>query len=84
MPTIAIVDGVTIMIYPRDHQPPHIHAKYAEFECLLRIYNGEKLRGDLPTKKFEAVQNWLEIHRRDVAFVWEEMRQGRLIKGYIK
>ena len=80
MPTIAIVDGVVILIYPKDHAPPHIHAKFAEHECLLNIYNGDLLAGNLPKKKLAKVQSWLEDHRQDVAFAWDEMRQGRTIK----
>ncbi len=29
MPTIAIVEGVRIMIFLNDHLPPHLHALFA-------------------------------------------------------
>jgi hypothetical protein len=32
MPTIAVVDGITIAIYYNDHNPPHLHAMQAEHE----------------------------------------------------
>ena len=36
MPTIALVEGVSIVIYPGDHLPPHFHAwkdgRMAKFE----------------------------------------------------
>jgi Domain of unknown function (DUF4160) len=37
MPTIAVVDGITIAIYYNDHDPPHFHAMQAEHEILVEI-----------------------------------------------
>jgi Domain of unknown function (DUF4160) len=51
MPTIAIVDGVVIMIYPNDHIPPHVHAKFGEYECRISIVTFEVMSGDLPKAK---------------------------------
>ncbi len=35
MPTIAIIDSIRIMMYFKDHIPPHFHAEYNEFEVLI-------------------------------------------------
>jgi Domain of unknown function (DUF4160) len=83
MPTIAIVDGVTVMIYPRDHQPPHIHARIAEFECKLAIWDGALLEGKLPKQKLASLQDWLALHRFEVASAWNEIHSGRSFKGRI-
>lgn len=37
MPTVEIVNGIKISIYNGDHRPPHIHAKYNEYEILIEI-----------------------------------------------
>ncbi|MGQ0484890.1 MAG: DUF4160 domain-containing protein [Hyphomicrobiales bacterium] len=83
MPTIAIVDGVKIAIYPKDHLPPHLHARYAEFEAQISIATGDVLEGKLPAAKMKAVKAWLEAHRGEVAFVWEEIRAHRYSGGMI-
>ena len=31
MPTIAIVAGVRLIIYPKDH-PSHLHARFAKYQ----------------------------------------------------
>ena len=55
MPTIAIVFGVRIIIYPKDHLPPHLHAKFAEHEAMISIVTGDVLQGSLPRPKLRAV-----------------------------
>jgi hypothetical protein len=37
MPTIAEVDGTRIMMFPFDHDPPHIYAFGADFRAKLAI-----------------------------------------------
>ena len=43
MPTIAIVDGVLILLYFNDHAPPHFHAQGADFHARIRIEDGTVL-----------------------------------------
>ncbi|PSR05417.1 MAG: transcriptional regulator [Bacteroidetes bacterium SW_10_40_5] len=60
MPKIDEFNGIKIYIYNGDHRPPHIHAIYNEFEVLLTIKTGEIYAGDLPTKQFMLVADWLD------------------------
>jgi Domain of unknown function (DUF4160) len=83
MPTIAIVDGVMVMIYPRDHAPPHIHASIAEYHCKLAILDGAVLDGKLPPRKLVRLRNWLAEHRGEVSNAWFEIASGRSFKGKI-
>jgi hypothetical protein len=84
LPTIAIVNGVYLMIYPNDHLPPHVHAKFAEHRCKISIVTGRLIDGKLPPSKLQAVQTWLDDHRSEVSFAWDEIRSGRSIDGMIK
>ncbi len=70
MPTIAIIDGVKVIIWPKDHLPPHVHAKYAEREAMISIVTGQVLNGKLPPVKLRAVQHWLAANRKEVAYLW--------------
>jgi hypothetical protein len=84
MPTIALVAGVRIIIYPKYHLPPHLHAILAEHEAMISIVTGVLLEGSLPRAKLRAVQKWLEAHREEVAFVWQEIRARRYQGGMIE
>ena len=83
MPTIAIIDGVRIMIFANDHLPPHFHAKYAEYEALISVATGDILEGSLPMTKLRLVREWLGHRRAHVAFVWTEIRAHRYRGGLI-
>jgi hypothetical protein len=37
VPIVAIVDGVKIMFFFRDHDPPYFHAEYGEFRARISI-----------------------------------------------
>jgi hypothetical protein len=84
MPTIALVSGIRIIIYPKDHLPPHLHAKFAEHEAMISIVTGDVLEGALPRAKLVTVQEWLARHREQVAYVWREIRAMRYRGGMIE
>lgn len=84
MPTIAIVEGVRIIIYLNDHLPPHVHALFAEHEARLSILTGDILGGSLPSSKVRTVRSWLAAHRDEVAYIWMEIREGRYAGGRIE
>ena len=71
MPTIALVAGVRIIIYPKDHLPPRLHAILAEHEAMISIVTGD-------------LQKWLAAHREEVAYVWQEIRALRYQGGMIE
>jgi hypothetical protein len=83
VPTIAIVDGVKIMIFANDHAPPHIHAKHAEFEALISIATGDMLEGSLPPSKLRAVREWFAPRQPHLAHLWVEIRAHRYRGGLI-
>jgi hypothetical protein len=45
LPTIAIINGVRLVIYPKDHLPPHLHAIFAENDAMISIATGDLLEG---------------------------------------
>lgn len=57
---ITTVDSIKLYLYPRDHNPPHFQAIYAEYEALIDIRTLEVLRGELPNKQLKRVLVWAE------------------------
>jgi hypothetical protein len=60
MGNVHVINGILIYVYSRDHNPPHIHAFYAEYEALIRIADGQILRGYLPKKQLNQVLAWMK------------------------
>ena len=77
MPTVAIVAGVKIVFYPREHPPPHFHARFAEFTAQIGIEPVAILKGSLPRNKVDDVLQWAQEHRAALMAAWLEIEAGR-------
>ncbi len=73
MPIISRFYGIIIKMYfqQSEHQPPHIHAIYAEFSGSIVIADGSVLDGDLPSKAVSMIREWLAMHREEVQKIWD-------------
>ena len=48
MPQISYFLGVIIRMFYRDHNPPHFHALYGDYEAIIDIEHNEIIGGYLP------------------------------------
>lgn len=71
MPKISEFYGIVIYMYYLDHNPPHFHAVYGDYNALIDIENVELITGFLPKKKLNLVLAWCEIHKVDLLLNWE-------------
>lgn len=58
MPTISRFFGIVIEMRRRmkEHNPPHIHAIYNEYEAEIDLRTGEIIKGKLNNKQRSKVQ----------------------------
>jgi hypothetical protein len=70
MPEISRFLGVVIYMYYNDHGPPHVHARYGNFEARFDIRTSEILSGDIPLRARQHVLEWIELHRRELTSLW--------------
>lgn len=75
MPVISRFYGILIIMYFNDHNPPHIHAKYADHEAIFS-FNEEVIEGELPTRAMKFVQEWIQQHQSELKDNWERARRG--------
>jgi hypothetical protein len=71
MPTISEFFGILIRMYYDDHNPPHFHAYYGEYEILLTIETLETLGGSLPKRAKALVVEWALEHRNELLEDWD-------------
>ncbi|MBW1707678.1 MAG: DUF4160 domain-containing protein [Deltaproteobacteria bacterium] len=78
MPTISMFFGIIIRIYfaPKEHQPPHFHAYYAEHKATVDIQTCEILEGELPKKQKKLVLAWAELHQEELMANWKLVMNG--------
>ena len=70
MPRLSEFYGIAIYMYFADHNPPHFHAIYAEYEALIRIDNGAVIRGELPTTAMRLIEQWRALHQEELVANW--------------
>jgi Domain of unknown function (DUF4160) len=68
MPRVAEIAGAAVFVFPNDHPPPHVHARYQRRVMRLRISDALTLDAGpgLPPRIRRAVVTWL-LENRDVA-----------------
>lgn len=72
MPTISYFYGIIIKMYFQDaeHNPPHFHVIYGEYEAEFNIETAEVLEGRLPMRASRLVRKWAGIHREELLEIW--------------
>ena len=80
MPTISIFYGIKIFINPKDHNPPHFHVKYAEFEAQVCIKDGQILAGILPPKARALTEEWRILNTDALLENWQLMIEYKKLK----
>jgi len=74
MPELSRFYNIVIKLLFSDtgqHNKPHIHALYNEFEASIGI-DGELLAGSLPVKQLRLVLAWMAIHEDELYAAWNK------------
>ena len=79
MPELSRFLGIVVAMYYRDHGPAHFHAIYGEFEVTVEVESG-KINGQFPKRALAHVQEWRELHRRELLEAWSDARASRPLK----
>ncbi len=70
-PRISEFFGIEIFLYWNDHNPPHFHVKYADYNAFVSIHEPQILEGNLPKKIEKLVIAWAELYYEDLLEDWE-------------
>lgn len=73
MPTISVFYGIKITMNYNDHDPPHFHAEYQEWEVIMDIRTGS-IEGKMPRRALNLLWMWLDEHRDELLANWERAR----------
>ena len=76
MPVVELINGIKILIYNGDHRPPHIHARYNEYEILIIIETQDIYAGEMPSKQLKSIYDWLTGNSDYAMSVFYELNPG--------
>ncbi len=80
MPEISRFYGIIIYMFFSEHDPPHFHVKYQEYEAILDIENGV-VHGDMPRRALNLIFEWLDLYKIELLENWKRIEQRKpLIK----
>jgi len=70
MPEIARFYGIVIYMFYNDHNPPHFHIKYQDYEAVIDIREGT-ISGILPRRALNLIYDWLDMHQQELLENWK-------------
>lgn len=77
MPEISRFYGLIIRMFYFDHNPPHFHVIYQDFEAIININTLEIMDGRLPIRAKALALEWASEHRVDLLNNWERAKNQK-------
>ena len=78
MPELCRFLGIIIAMFGDDHNPPHFHVRYGDFEAIITIRDGV-VKGEMPRKVLRDVFTWMELHQDELDMNWQRLQEGKYI-----
>ena len=76
MAEISRFYGIIISMFGSEHNPPHFHIKYGHYKAIYIMRNGV-IRGEIPINVLKKVNEWVEIHEKELVQNWELAQNGK-------
>jgi predicted alternative tryptophan synthase beta-subunit len=72
MPVLSRFYGITVKMYllGKEHNPPHIHAIYGDYNAVMDIQTLKILEGDLPGKGAAMLKEWAALYQAELLDIW--------------
>lgn len=78
MPEICRFYGIIIYLYWKDHNPPHVHFNYGNYECSISVID-RVVDGQAPAKVIAKVNEWMDQNESAILALWEKAQRGEKI-----
>ncbi|MBE7468070.1 MAG: DUF4160 domain-containing protein [Anaerolineales bacterium] len=78
MPTISTFYGIRISMNYNEHNPPHFHAEYQNYEVTVEIQTGA-ITGNMPRRALNLIWTWLDEHQAELLENWDRARQRQAL-----
>ncbi len=70
MPEISRFYGIIIKMYFNEHNPPHFHIEYQDYEAIMNIETGD-VTGKLSRRAIRLVYDWLDENKEALLENWK-------------
>ncbi len=79
MPEISRFLGIVISMYYDEHNPPHFHAEYGDYEIIVQIESGIT-KGKFPPRALKATLEWHKINKEALMQDWHLASKKKSLK----
>lgn len=79
MPVIYIIRGILISMFGFDHNPSHIHVRYAEYEFTITLKD-RVVTGVAPSAVIKDVNEFIDDHYNELEEMFRIAQNGGEIK----
>jgi hypothetical protein len=79
MPEISRFYGIIIKMYFNEHNPPHFHMEYQDYEAVMNIETGE-LTGKMSRRALNLVYDWLDQNKEALLENWKRIEERKPLK----
>lgn len=76
MPEICRFFGIIIFLYWKDHNPPHIHFTYGDYECSISVLD-RIVDGRAPAKVIAKVNEWITCMKQKYFLFGKRPKKGK-------
>lgn len=76
MPIICTFLGIIIRMYYGDHNPPHFHVQYKDYDAIINIKTLEIIKGHLPKRVMALTLEWASLNRDQLIENWQHIENG--------
>ncbi len=77
MPIISRFYGISVMMFFKEHNPPHFHAKYEGCVAVFEIKTGKIMAGNLPPRAVKLVKEWVKLHTKELLADWSLIQKDK-------
>lgn len=78
---VAVIGGLKIEIYPREHTPPHFHVRSATIDASFRIEDCVLLTGEIDRNEFDKIRYWHQHSKLSLVEKWNLFRPTDCVVG---
>jgi len=80
MPQLSRFFGIIISMFYDEHNPPHFHAAYGEYNAEIAINGLSILVGKLPSRALGLVIERASLHQTELMDNWNRFENGEKIE----
>jgi hypothetical protein len=79
VPEISRFYGIIVYMFYNEHNPPHFHVEYQDFEAIIEIESGI-IKGKIPRRALKLIFEWMDLHKDELLENWKKIEERKALQ----